>query len=70
MTATKICAGRTWPVSRSTITGTVSPAHGSGLWPARGQAPSTNSLSPPMSACRIVTDSRDAQLRYSSQKRE
>jgi hypothetical protein len=26
MTATKICAGRTWPVSRSTITGTVSPA--------------------------------------------
>src|SRR5205814_9137452 len=25
-TATKICAGRTWPVSRSTITGTVSPA--------------------------------------------
>jgi len=26
MTATKICAARTWPVSRSTITGTVSPA--------------------------------------------
>jgi hypothetical protein len=26
MTATKICAGRIWPVSRSTITGTVSPA--------------------------------------------
>ena len=26
MTATKICAVRTWPVSRSTITGTVSPA--------------------------------------------
>ena len=26
MTATRICAGRTWPVSRSTITGTVSPA--------------------------------------------
>jgi hypothetical protein len=27
-------------------------------------------LSPPAWVCRIVTDSRDAQLRYNSQKRE
>ena len=31
---------------------------------------STNSLSPPTWACRIVTDNRDAQVRYSSQNRE
>jgi hypothetical protein len=51
MTATKICAWRTSPVSRSTITGTVSPAQ------------STNSLSPPRRVWRIVTESLASQLR-------
>ena len=44
----KICA---WRVSRSTITGTVSPAQ------------STNSLSPPRWVWRIVTESLASQLR-------